>query len=603
MNISPIAATTIPSIQLNALSGLNASVALSNPIADPSLPDLNASIVDFSTLARLLSATRVFQAQQAQRAQQVQQESLSAVALNTTQVASDTTADFGQLVTTANLFVDAFNQFQSSSFDNTTNLFGASFDNALLLAMQAQSEDGQSLIASLAQVGINFQEAADPASPSQFNLDLNALQAAFDANPVATSALLAKSLQALSEIEVKLLAQNVSLFAPEASARVSGNALASQFDANAVTSQLSSLSTGDARTVNVALQRLLSDEALINALDSNPIAAQTVIRSPANALAAANDNSVALAANAGIAPFVSAVPSGAVSNAQATSQLNPAEIASAGIPSENALAGSPDAVTDTEPGGAAGNVIASAIAAGAANVVTPLARNGAENLTGNSSATIKLPAFAETAAGALTTNQAVIANPVPVFTDVTSSTEFDSNMNGSTMDDNASQALSRKPSMTAAAASTSATSVAPDATANSAAVAALATAAAMTSTLNPLVASTNNVAVSTSVSETQMHLPFIPLNPLMAAAVAAYRLGDVIVNTPRVELAQAESDTVAEVGGVARVAPVTLDLHDSNRNGGRNGAGRNAVQTPAQSELFSAVQASLPGQSVVDVSV
>ena len=89
----------------------------------------------------------------------------------------------------------------------------------------------------------------------------------------------------------------------------------------------------------------------------------------------------------------------------------------------------------------------------------------------------------------------------------------------------------------------------------------------------------------------------------MAAAVAAYRLGDVIVNTPRVELAQAESDTVAEVGGVARVAPVTLDLHDSNRNGGRNGAGRNAVQTPAQSELFSAVQASLPAQSVVDVSV
>lgn len=601
MNVSPIAATTIPSIQLNALSGLNASVALSNPIADPSLPDLNASIVDFSTLARLLSATRVFQAQQAQqaqRAQQVQQESLSAAALNTTQVASDTTADFGQLVTTANLFVDAFNQFQSSSFDNTTNLFGASFDNALLLAMQAQSEDGQSLIASLAQVGINFQEAADPASPSQFNLDLNALQAAFDANPVATSALLAKSLQALSEIEVKLLAQNVSLFAPEASARVSGNALTSQFDANAVTSQLSSLSTGDARTVNVALQRLLSDEALINALDSNPIAAQTVIRSPANALAAVNDNSAALAANAGIAPFVSAVPSGAVSNAQATSQLNPAEIASAGIPSENALAGSPDAVANTEPGGAGGNVIASAIAAGAANSVTPLARNVAENLTGNSSATIKLPALAETAAGALTTNQTVIANPVPVFTDVTSSTEF-----GSTMDDNASQALSRKPSMTAAAASINATSTAPDATANSAAVAELATAALMTSTLNPLVASTNNIAVSASVSETQMHLPFIPLNPLMAAAVAAYRLGDVIVNTPRVELAQAESDTVAEVGGVARVALVTLDLHDSNRNGGRNGAGRNAVQTPAQSELFSAVQASLPAQSVVDVSV
>ncbi len=277
MDITPVTSVAIPTIKLNALAPIDAKAALIIPLAASALPEQSASLVNFSTLAQLLAATVIFQTQQAKQAQQ-----LSANAVTST--------DFGQLAATATLFVNAFNTFQLSSADSLVNPFGSAFDNALLLAIHAKNtqpglDNTQSFIDSLAQVGIHFQDATDPTHPNQFKIDSTALELAFKANPTQTATLLANAFQALSAIEEKLVlsqtTQGLNLFSSDTNPALNERVPASQFDTNVVAQQLSSLSSADAQKVNVALQRLLVDEALSEAVGANPIAPHTVANSAA----------------------------------------------------------------------------------------------------------------------------------------------------------------------------------------------------------------------------------------------------------------------------------------------------------------------------------
>lgn len=270
MNIPPIASVVIPAIKVDTLAALDASTSSTSALSALHLPEANASVVDFSTLAQLLAATVVFLTQETQQAKAVSDGIV-------------TSSDFSQLAATATFFVDAFNRFQTS-VDNATNSFGASFDNAFLLAIhtpnvQVGSDHAQSFIDSLAQVGIRFQETTDASNPNQFKIDLVALEAAFKANPAQTTSLLANALKGLSAIEAKLLVSesnlSLDLFASDTTAATQSFVPDSQFDVNVVTTQLGSLNSADALKVNSALQHMLSDEALSAAIDANPITPQT----------------------------------------------------------------------------------------------------------------------------------------------------------------------------------------------------------------------------------------------------------------------------------------------------------------------------------------
>lgn len=191
-------AQATPSVAIEGSVALTTSVV--PPMPEPAIADKAASVVELSTLAQLLESTLVFQAQPSQ-------VHLSETSNPLNSLGDVTSPDFGKLLGTAQVFVNAYNNFQATNADALTSPLGLAFDNALLLALHAPSGagDGSSVIDSLAQIGINFQEASGSGSSGQFTIDLKALQAAFDLNPVQTTELLSKNLQALATIEAQLL--------------------------------------------------------------------------------------------------------------------------------------------------------------------------------------------------------------------------------------------------------------------------------------------------------------------------------------------------------------------------------------------------------------
>lgn len=663
MNIAPVipvVSAVIPAVKFDALLALDASSSSTSLLGALSLPDASASMVNFSTLAQLLAATVVFQAQEAQQAQAVLAGTL-------------TSSDFSQLSATATFFVDAFNRFQTS-VDSLMSPLSSSFDSGFLLAIHTQnvqtgSDHAQSFIDSLAQVGINFQEATDLSNPNQFKIDLTALEAAFTANPEQTTSLLANALKGLSAIEAKLLASetqlNLNLFASDIVPAVQELVPASQFDINLVTAQLGSLSNTDAQIVNSALQQLLADEALSAAIDANPISPQTetppVIvggqssASTAENLPVENPNfvlnginfppadrpgfasltaaQIADAGNLNLGPVlpnfpsengnVAALSGNRTESAAATqTAANSAQPATALSPAESGVNAVAPTASNASISTISGSQVASAASTQAAASSTA---NSMANSIANSAADSAIPSVQGGDLFSLAADQANQAGQASIVANSRAVTEATTSANPANLltrpvaltptvpglkrpvisGANASQAtpaVTTRPAIVAQAESSgnSANEIGRNLGNTENVISAVATSAGSTTVAtNPFNSSIAGLAAladqaipqtlasklgQTTLSSTEApassapaHPQAMPINPLIAVAVAAYRIGETIVGTPHIESLSPVTEIIPDVAAIPRIDPVKLDLHDGSSADGRKEPARNSV--------------------------
>ena len=208
MHIAPLAAPAVSPVRLPELGKVNPSAASTELLAQQAVV-ASASTVYLSRLGQLLSASALLQQQTGSQAT----GSVDAVGEQGASVNLDD--GFGRLLAAAQLFVDAYNQFQNGDVSEVQDPLAAPFDNVLLLAINELPgvDNGKSLLASLQQVGIGFQEdVSNLVGNAQLTIDATALQSAFNANPAGTSALLGQAVQTIGVLAAQLAGQNLDLF-------------------------------------------------------------------------------------------------------------------------------------------------------------------------------------------------------------------------------------------------------------------------------------------------------------------------------------------------------------------------------------------------------
>lgn len=312
MDITPLDAAAVAAIKFDTALPVNTATVVA--AAQQGQDMTNASVVQFSPLAQLLAVTARFQARQ------VTQLPPGSASINVNQ-------PLEQLAAASNNFVQAFNNFQISVTSQPTNPLELAFDHALLAAIHDKSsQDGtasvQSFIDSMAQVGVQFQEAGHPLMPNQFQFQFTALEAAYSTNPLQTATLLNNAFEALSIIEAQLLnpkpAQivNDSLTAAQAAERINASNAASNAVANAASTAqaiaavdanaAAMLQTGDPATIDPLIATAVAAYRLAENLAPGSIpapteAANTNVSAPGKVDAAGpdteNDNGVAKRSN------------------------------------------------------------------------------------------------------------------------------------------------------------------------------------------------------------------------------------------------------------------------------------------------------------------
>ncbi|MFZ6751624.1 hypothetical protein [Undibacterium sp. Ren11W] len=574
-----------------ATTAIDSSLTSVTPLkaTEVNVVDNRDTVVQFSSLAQLLEATLSFD--------QTQGVASSSVNALNTQTNAAVSSDFSKLFGTAQAFVDAFNNFQTSSANSLDTPFGSAFDNALLLAIHAQSgtSNGISLIDNLATIGINFQEPSASTDTGTFSIDLNSLQAAFNLDPVKTSEVLTKSLQTLAGIEAKLISlpslQNSSLLTSDPGSIFSTSLPGSPFDTSTVTGRLDQLSSADALKVNIALKRLMEDEALVTALGVNTNAAATtagtavsVGNSAVNALSVSGEAALPV-----VQSDASQSPASAI-----LSEMSSADQARA------ATAGTP-LTTST----------ANAIVSPAALVATPLtsaaqplqdiaqtpASTDLNTLSAANSARVQQNALANTnsLSGSSAQTDSISstrASYLPIDTGATTSANLATNTSARVL----------AASINVSPASVALTNAAPSAALNSAGNSAPVPSTSVAIAVNTNAADTG-VSVSAARNNAQVPAPFAALNPYLAAAVAAYRVNEAMGRVPNYERVPRVAEVVPGVAAVSRVRPVSLDLHESADESRSNQTRRSGVEAPVSPEP-QLIEEVLPlAPTGVDVSV
>ena len=535
MNISPPSLTLIPSAAFPAslpeLAGVKPGAALIE--VPPPVVIGGASIVDLSKLGQLLSASAMLQP----RAQAA--GSVDAVGEQDADVNLDD--GFGKLLAAAQLFVDAFNQFQSDDVNNVQDPLLAPFENVLLLAINQLPgvDSGKSLLSSLEQVGIGFQDAPNLVGSAPLTIDLTALQSAFNANPAQTSALLAQAFQTIGVLAVQLAGQNVDLFASGADVTQP----ASPFDVLPVALPSSTPAVSPLPAPLAAVDTAAAQAALVDQANDRA-------ENPAVILSAPTGASLALPASPfDVVPNViaSASPAGSLNAVDAALQRSLADQAL-----RNALDANPVPTPTPTP--------------------TPAAAAAAVALTVDPVAPVDAQA-ADAASGAdQVTNP--IANPVPV----------------------------------PAAVALTVDTVAP----TDAQVAGAASEANQIA--NPIASVGTGSTASNVPAQGQVQAPVTaplvalddgraPLarDPSVAAAVAAYRLGDGALGLSGNKPAAPLSESNTDISAVSRAGSVALDPHDGSSDAWRNEAARNAALVLAENKALAATLS--PSQKTVDVTV
>ncbi|MFZ6712221.1 hypothetical protein [Undibacterium sp. TC9W] len=619
MIISPISSVTTPALQ--AASAINLGTI--NPLSparasNPGLLDAiaigsNNITVDVSALGELLAYTARLQSRRTANGSTAN----AVTQADPTQTKVESKADIAQLTAIATSFVDTFNQLQASNSNLSENPLIPSSSDSLLQVMNAgaQNADGSNLFEQLADIGINLQNAARPDSNSLLTLDVNAFQNALTANPEGTAALLAQALQILGSAESAVLTQNQEL--------TSGNLLATAATTNATaptatenTDVVNSISTSNVSTTvlpntlneeavntpattsintstipntntstaaDIQLQQTLEDGALRDAIDTTRNT-QTVA---AIANTESTNNTAQAASDISPTPATSTADLSATNNVESTIQTSTAAKAATNTPADaTSIIPATDTSTNTSSAALNTQAIAQDTSTNStATDTTDIAGDTSLRALNTQTATQTSPSDnvdSTTPSGTLTAENKLAANattPPSLLTESQLESQVAANskkLNESAASDAESSATIYNGKATAATPSTfdevsktldtinQATAAANNIAAKSQTASA---SPASTTVANPVATATvieqttpvSNSAVITANAATSIQAS---INPLISAAVAAYRVKDGIQADSIDKLRSAESDEVTAPEPVTVVEPVTLDLHE-----------------------------------------
>jgi hypothetical protein len=523
---------------LPELGKVNPSAASTELLAQPAIV-AKASIVDLSRLGQLLSASALLQ--------QAGSQATGAVDAVGEQGASVNLDDgFGRLLAAAQLFVDAYNQFQSGDVSEVQDPLTAPFDNVLLLAINELPgvENGKTLLSSLQQVGIGFQEnASDFIGSAQLTIDATALQSAFNASPAGTSALLAQAFQTIGVLAVQLAGQPPDLFMTGTDVALP----AGPFDVLPVA--LPSISAAVDATVPGALAAqaaLTANLALVTSAPGSSVAPLAAV-APQAMQASPLDQSSDLAANPDSPPMAVAL------NAQAA--------ASSALP-VSSFDVSPNLVPNLAPPASPAGSLNAADAVMQSVLADQALRNA---LDANLVPAAVAPAYAP-----------VIAAPAG------------GEENGPDQVPN--------PSAIPEASVATAAGVAP---------------APLPQAQVPVQQAKMPLQqAQVPVQQAQVPAPLaalddgsapLALDPSVAAAVAAYRLGDGALGVPGSKPAAALSEPDADISAVGSARSLDLDLQDGSSMARRNETAHNAVLALEENKALAATR--LQERKTVDIAV
>ncbi|MDE2430805.1 MAG: hypothetical protein KGM99_18960 [Burkholderiales bacterium] len=570
MAITTDTLAAIAPVRLSELSGvkpISSSAIDAVLMSNFSLVDGNASIVDVSTLGQVLAATITLLAQK--------------MAVNSASSSNTVANSFATVATDAALFVNAFNSFQSDSTNRVQNPLTSLFNTDLLTAINAQNlpETGKNLLTSLAQIGISLQSTGLTDSNPQFTLNLTSLQAAFTADPTATSTLLTQALQALAQVETTLVSQNQSLSTGELTSS-SSSVLAGIPASTAVASSSAAIAQdAQAASVTNTLQHVLSDETLQEAISANPAivssALDTGLTSAQEAeilSASATDTAATTLASASDSIAANVNPGATPASAVAA---NDTVAAQSGLPSN-------DHIAAADQGSAINNLPAQNNEFNVANAVNAYSATAAvtegQNTTTDAITTV---------ASELNNQTGTTSNGVTLAATTTANAENVANATdtlaaqtgGGTTSATATSAST--PVATVSTQSSTRTTLAANSTSSMSAdtASALAAQSALEGATTVAVAGASSSA-ATGASETSSSTssaivqPFVytAINPAISAAVAAYKIGDAITREAGGRSALRTAQTVPDVGVIPGVGAVALNLHEQAGQQNRNGA-------------------------------
>ncbi len=212
---------------MDSLSGINAYVALASlypgsavaspanllaselSLSTPGPYSGSSTLVGLSGLGQVLSAASGFQ------------ETLQTLQPGTPTAAGGHNfgTDFASLAAEVQSFIDAFNTTQTilSGVSGSGQLGGtaaaANLGAALNTQVQANFANSNSSLATLAQLGIEFQPAVIPGQASKLSLDLETLRSAYAAGSAGAFALLGEAASALSNVAGSFISQSGSQYA------------------------------------------------------------------------------------------------------------------------------------------------------------------------------------------------------------------------------------------------------------------------------------------------------------------------------------------------------------------------------------------------------
>jgi|GEM_PF-1568208 len=609
---SPFATAATPSVQntlaIDAVSNDAILPVTSNEQSELEAIRGTSVLVDVSTLGQLLDSTARLQSRQATQAASAAQTTNTT---NTTNAiaqadANQTSANIEQITTIVELFVDTFNRLQASNSNLTENPLIPTSNDSLLQALNAARPDvaEAGLFEQLSKIGINLQSPATPGSDSSLTLDVIDFQSALAQNPGETLTLLTQSLQALGNAENDVLAQNQDLASGNISASLSAGQATDAIAATTVnpditaadtTATANAASATNATSANnnsalpvdvdeqvpadadVQLQQVLTNEALQSAITSTTTntaqtdnvnaAAQTEttanIQAGAASNATANEEPAGTGINAATATNTQANASASanplnVDTTLADNLLNNISTPASLLNTQASNAGEPDTASSVQDNVFTQNQTNPSVNANvlASNTATE-SDTASQTQTANSAS--QLNAQLSTAA---TLNQNSTANVNLSTASEATSTKAQATLNNNNKPTETAN-TQNQPVSSVIASNTNgilinnplATTSSPEATQR-------------TTTNNPATQPKPLVPENEVIINNNARAPATTaqanVNPLISAAVAAYRVRDGLPQTSAEKTRQAQADAVTAPEAVSAVEPVELDLHENS---------------------------------------
>jgi len=579
VNISPLVAAGPSPISVSALAAAAPAVLIGTPLSsDLAITGSYASIVDISSLGQLMSTVSAFQAAQSA-------------------TAGAASSGFGSVAATAELLVGAVNDFSASNNSSVQDLLGTAAGNPFLTVFNvpSSSDTGVTLLAALSQIGITDQSnTIVTGGTDQFNVNLTTLQAAFGTDPAGTASVLAQAFTVLGRFAATVVAQNASLFPSDTASTLDTTVPASPFSLAVVDAALASLSPADAARVNTALQSLLNDQALGAAtVDSLPVA------STAQVAPAQSNGNPTVSSDTAATSNSPALPAANVASA------NQAQANQSGAPA-NSVPASAAASANTPPAGANSSVVAAATGTTAiasnqnkiAGTAVPVSTTAASSATGTLETAVAVPQTAATQVSqaqstASAATAAFIENNAPPVLSATTITPASQSGTGGGVSGTASVAAATQVNalavapLTTAAATAVPTTVPASNSANSQAITGLDTigAGAEAAAATPVLAS-----------------PDPSLDPSLAAAIAAYRVGDSLVGSRVIDTEEPAGELVADVVEVVPVNPVAFNSGEGGAPDHRARNAKGSSHAVASGGVAEVDDSAAPAPTGVDIS-